>query len=146
MSEEVEKKEEQGKVRKKFEAALANFTLIIGGGSLFKPTKLLPKQIQEAIKELAAEEVKIATDKFKADARALIQEKRDHDKHVAQLKKDFEKKEEESMKKFAEKAAALEKTLTNIRDIEKGYYDTLIGAVGGGEPEKLADGAKESKE
>jgi len=129
-NDEVQKKEEQGKIRKKFESALSNFTLVIGGVSLFKPTKLLPAQVQEAIKELAAEETKAAVEKFKADAKALIQEKRDHDRHVAQLRKDFEKKEEESMKKFAEKADALNKTLDNIRGIEKGYYDTLISAAG----------------
>lgn len=132
MSEEVkDQQQEGGKVRKKYDEALSNLTRVLGGQSLYAPIKLASTEVQTAVMELAKEEKEKATKAFKEKAIALIQKKREHDRHVAQLKKDFLKKEEESMKKFTEEAGALFKELENIQNIEKDYYDVLLSAKTG---------------
>lgn len=129
MSEEKkDQQQEAGKVRKKFETALQNLTQVIGGETLYKPTILIPAEIKAAVIELAKEEKEACVKDFKEKVITLIKKKREHDRTVAQLRKDFEKKEEEGMKSFTDEANNLFKILRDIQSIEKSYFDTLVSA------------------
>ena len=45
-------KEQSSKVKKKYEEDLANLTRVLGGNMLFKPTKLVPDEVMNAVKEM----------------------------------------------------------------------------------------------
>ena len=133
--EDLEKQEGQetpeqkaGKIKKKFDAAMTSLTLVLGGQALYKPDKLLPKEIQAAVVELAKDEKKKLTDSFKEKAVALIQEKRTYDKEVAKIDKEAAQKKEKNMEDFTKKANDLFGMLKDINNIEKDYYDTLLSA------------------
>ena len=81
----------------------------------------------EAVKELAREEKQNLVDSFKKRAVEAIQKQREHLKNVEKLKKEFENKVEQSMKDFSATVAELFKDLERIKDIEKDYYDILVG-------------------
>ena len=119
--------EQLSKVKKKYEADLASLTQILGGKMLFRPTKLIPEEVMEAVKELAREEKQNLVDSFKKRAVEAIQKQREHLKNVEKLKKEFENKVEQSMKDFSATVAELFKDLERIKDIEKDYYDILVG-------------------
>jgi hypothetical protein len=125
------KKGGESKQRKKYNAALNGLTRILGGQFLYKPTSLVPSEVQAAIIEMAKEEKEKFVKEFKADAIALIQEKRDHDKHVVKLFAEAKQKEEQNMVGFIEKAKKLFAKVKDIQDIEQSYYDTLMGAAEG---------------
>ena len=119
--------EQLSKVKKKYEEDLASLTQILGGKMLFRPTKLIPEEVMEAVKELAREEKQNLVDSFKKRAVEAIQKQREHLKNVEKLKKEFENKVEQSMKDFSATVAELFKDLERIKDIEKDYYDILVG-------------------
>ena len=119
--------EQLSKVEKKYEEDLASLTQILGGKMLFRPTKLIPEEVMEAVKELAREEKQNLVDSFKKRAVEAIQKQREHLKNVEKLKKEFENKVEQSMKDFSATVAELFKDLERIKDIEKDYYDILVG-------------------
>lgn len=119
--------EQSSKVKKKYEEDLASLTQILGGKMLFRPTKLIPEEVMEAVKELAREEKQNLVDSFKKRAVEAIQKQREHLKNVEKLKKEFENKVEQSMKDFSATVAELFKDLERIKDIEKDYYDILVG-------------------
>lgn len=127
MQDEV-KNEELSKQEKQFEEALGLFSMILGGKQVFAPLKLLPDHLQAAVAELAAEEISEIKQKFKDGARSLIKKKAEHDEHMKQLEKDFQKKKEESMKVFTEEASRLKRLISNVQEIEKKYYNTLKSA------------------
>lgn len=132
MSEEVKSQEEQkGKIKKRFDETLRLFTAVLGGETLLRPTKLAPDSVQIAIQQLAAEEVAEKINLFKDGAKALIKKKIDHDKEIEKLEKEFEKKKEESMKSFVEEGDKLMRMISDIRNIEKTYYDALIAGASG---------------
>ncbi len=133
MSEEnVEQGEkDSSKVKKQFDEALKSFVAILGGETLLTPTKLNNPNLQIAINELAAEEVQEKITTFKTKAKALIKKKAEHDKHVADMEKEFEKKKEESMKGFISEANDLKKLIADIGGIQKKYYDALTSAASG---------------
>jgi tRNA G18 (ribose-2'-O)-methylase SpoU len=133
-----QKKQEAGKVRKKFQNALNTLTKVLGGESLYKTTSLVPSEIQEAVKALAKEEKEKLIKEFKEKAIALIHKKRDHDKHVLQLQREFEQKQEQGMKDFTKDANSLFGMLKNIQNIEKNYYDILLSTEDG----KISESAK----
>lgn len=126
-----QKKGGESKTRKKYNAALAGVTLVLGGGFLFKPTLLLPDEVKNAIIEMAKEEKEKFVKEFKAEAVALIQEKRAHDAHVKKLYAEAKQKEEQNMAGFIEKAKKLLGKIKDIKNIEKSYYDTLMSAAEG---------------
>lgn len=123
--------EQTSKVREKFTAAMTNLTQVLGGQTLYKPTVLVPDDVQKAVIELAKVEKEKKIKEFQEKAIELIQKKRAHDKHVTQMKKDFEKKEEDSMKDFTDEANKLFSLIKDIKNIERDYYDTLLGAAEG---------------
>lgn len=131
-----DQKQDSGKARKKYEQDLANLTQVLGGNFLFKPTKLVPTEIMAAVKELAKEEKDKLVKSFKERAVTAIQKQRDHLKNVAVLKKEFLKKEEDSMKEFSKTVEGLFKDLEGIKNIEKSYFDTLMGYTVSEEEEK----------
>lgn len=126
-----EVKQEEGKVTKKFEADLSFMTAVLGGGELFKPSKLISDELRQAINELAKEEKERAIKAVKEKTISIIARKTEHDREVAKLKKEFKNKEEESMKKFSQEVDLLKKDLEDIRGIEKKYYDALTSAEKG---------------
>lgn len=128
---EGQSKDGKSKTRKKYDAALSGLTLILGGGFLFKPTLLVPDEVKAAIIEMAKEEKEKFVKEFKAEAVALIQEKRAHDAHVKKLYAEAKQKEEQNMTGFIEKAKKLLGKVKDIKNIEKSYYDTLMSAATG---------------
>jgi hypothetical protein len=128
---EVQKEQESGKIYKKFDQYLNKLTAILGGTELLTPVKVGPSNIHEVIAKLAKDEKEAALAKFEADAKALIQKKRDHDRTMSDLKKEFKKKEQESMKKWNEEAEKLFRQVDDIVNIEKSYFRTLKSAVEG---------------
>ncbi len=106
-------------------------TRILGGEMLFKPTSLLSDEVQAAVKELAKEEKEKFVKEFKEKAVALIQKKRDHDKHVAKLFAEAKQKEEQNMTGFIEDAKKLFSMVKDIQNIEKDYYTIFMGAAEG---------------
>jgi len=129
-------KEQSSKVRKKYEEDLANLTRVLGGSMLFKPTKLVPDEVMNAVKELAKEEKQKLIDSFKTRATEAIQKQREHLKNVERLKKEFNDKVEQSMKDFSTTVTGLFKDLSKIENIEKDYYDILIGKTSSDENEE----------
>lgn len=139
VKQDQQQQEGAGKVRKKYEQDLAQLTQVIGGTLLFKPSKLIPSEVETAIKEMAHEEKERLIKEFKDGAINAIKKQREHLKVVAQLKKDFQKKEEESMKEFSKTVDGLFKMLENIKGIEKNYYDILMGYTPSDKPEEEQD-------
>ena len=128
MSEQQEnQKQENGKIRKKYENDLKNLTKVLGGNFLFSPTKLANSEVIEAVKELAKEEKEKLVKSFKERAVAAIQKQREHLKNVDLLKKEFLKKQEDSMKEFSKTVDGLFKDLEDIKNIEENYFNILMG-------------------
>lgn len=134
-----DQQQDAGKIRKKYENDLAQLTQVLGGQFLFKPSKLIPEDVIAAIKELAKEEKEKLVKDFKEKAVLAIQKQRDHIRAVAQLKKEFAKKEEDTMKEFSKTVTDLFKMLDNIKGIEKSYFDTLMGFTPSKEEEAATD-------
>ena len=122
-------KQEAGKIKKRYENDLKKLTLILGGDFLFAPLRLANSEVVEAVKELAKEEREKMVKSFKERAIQAIQKQREHLKHVENLKKEFEKKQEESMKDFSKTVEGLFKDLNDIKNIEKDYLNILMGEV-----------------
>lgn len=132
MSEEVKSPDgDQSKVQKQFDETLNMFVAILGGKTLLTPTKLDDDNLRIAVQELAAEEVIDKIKLFKEKAKALIKKKTEHDKHVTDMEKEFEKKKEESMKSFVQEANDLKRLIDDIKGIEKRYYDALNSSASG---------------
>lgn len=124
-------KSKESKIRKKFNNALNGLTRILGGQFLYKPNTLVPNEVQEAVKEMAREEKEKLVKTFKEKCVALIQKKKEHDKHVAKLFAEAKQKEEQNMEGFIKEANDLFKLVKDIYGIEKDYYDTLMSAATG---------------
>lgn len=122
---------ETGKVSRKYEADLSFMTAILGGQELFKPTKALSEDVKVAISELVKDEREKMIHSIKKKAISIIQRKREHDKHVTQLEKQFNKEKEESMKEFSKEVDELKKEIDNVREIETSYYNLLSAATTG---------------
>lgn len=99
------------------------------GESFFKPAKAASEELTVAIAELAKEEKEAMIKKIVAEARTLIQKKREFDKFVTLQKRELDKKVEEEQKKFNESAKALFGLVSDVGALEKSYYDTLKGAI-----------------
>lgn len=126
-----QKKGGESKTRKKFNNALNALTRILGGQALYKPNTLLPVEVQEAVKKLAEKEKVKLVETFQEKATALIQKKREHDKHVKKLFAEAAQKEEQNMEGFIKDANELFGLVKDIQGIEKDYYDIFLGAATG---------------
>lgn len=141
-----ENKDQQGagnKVRKKYKSDLENLTRVLGGDFLFTPTKLVSNEIMEAVKELAKTEKEKLVKSFQERAIAAIQKQREHLRNVAKLKKEFETKEEESMKEFSSTVEGLFKDLEDIKNIEENYFNILMGKTVTEDPEEKEKGKED---
>ena len=126
---QADQKQESGKIKKAFEANLRKLTALLQGESFFKPAKAASEELTVAIAELAKEEKEAMIKKIVAEARTLIQKKREFDKFVTLQKRELDKKVEEEQKKFNESAKALFGLVSDVGALEKSYYDTLKGAI-----------------
>lgn len=126
---------ESGKARKQYEKDLAMLTQVLGGEFLFQPSMLVPDEVKAAVKELAKKQKEKLIKEFQDDAAAAIEKQREHIAHVAVLKKKFQTEEEASMKDFSKTVSGLFKRLKDIKNIEKDYFDILMGKTGGEEQE-----------
>ena len=91
---------------------------------------------EDCLTTMAKEEKQKLIDSFKTRATEAIQKQREHLKNVERLKKEFNDKVEQSMKDFSTTVAGLFKDLSKIENIEKDYYDILIGKTSSDENEE----------
>lgn len=87
--------------------------------------------LDEAIKELAADEKKDLIEKIKAEAKAIAADKRKFDNAVKEKTLLFKKEIAGEQKKFTERVKGLRKLVADVKGIERQYRDTLTKASAG---------------
>lgn len=124
----------EGKVRKKFEAAMKRANALMRDPNWFKIKKIDRNELPDILDEMAAEEKEELYGKFKAACRALVDKKRNYDKVVKQKEKEFNDAVEAQMKLFLVDLETIFTMVDRIEAVEKEYYDALSSISEGTPP------------
>lgn len=130
--EQQQQQNDNGKIKKKYEAALAKLNVIMEGTQLLaKAPKVNGADVSALILELAKEEKEALGKQFKTEAISLIQEKRKFDAYIIEANKKLNKEIEEKQKEFTSKAEKLFALMEKAENIEKDYAKVLGAAEDG---------------
>src|SRR5882724_2184801 len=118
-TQEQEKTQEAGKVKRAFEDKMSKLVALFGGRELLTRAKLDADAVENVVARLVKGKKEAMALEFETKATALIEKHMEFEKWSKEEKKRFEKAVEDKMKAFNEEMDKLFGLVDNISNIEK---------------------------
>ncbi len=118
--------QEEGKIARKFDAAVKTLVAVLGGKEKLLPARSIPKDDMSLIvDELFAEDKLRKKEQAKKDLKDILEKYGIFVKEVSEKEKELKKLKETKMEEFTKATQALLTRISGLSDIEKVYYEGL---------------------
>lgn len=119
--------QEANKEKKRFESNMTRLTTLLGGETVFKPTKVNNAAVANLVEEMLKEEQEDVQKRFKSKARDVIKRYIDFQKFVKQQEAELNKKVNEQMRTFNNEVNELFQLIENQNNLQQSFAKTLLG-------------------